>query len=792
MKYDYKRKWLLAGFMMPLGLWWAGVGVTQAGTISEVSSSTHLPIAGSVTITLRQGGADVTDTWLPSPGQSVEIVVNGLANPTIRLVCPPNSSGQGDNGTGPCPATNASMYDATAPATAVTVADATNASPIVISTAPTNHGFATGDKVLIGGVKGNTAANGVWSITNVTSTQFSLNGSTGNGARVAPVSPEPPAKAMRWPSVHPFLNATTMKTSAYKGTCTNYGSNTDLSADYTLSGSTLTAQDCGGMAVILVNNTHHFIIPQDSDADGIPDLYEKNTVRVSGAGSPGNLQFTGNNIVGPSGTWNFFEIGEWITVTGATQAANNGPATVTDKTATGLTTSKTFTAENNSRAQVNGLVAIQDLELSPSTTEAAPSSDVTPAPDLTCVGVCRKGDGLSNLDEYRGFIVSNASRAPGGPFGTDYKHIRTSPSAKDLFVHVVNGQCAPPTPQGTFARYFPASGSPDLFAFAYTLLPGFQIHLLDYKPGLDNDSTTAVTPTLWEDFFDSYTVASGIRFTNGTGTEPATDRQINKNTVFPIPNPFASTTVQKGVRLVECQAPITDTQTPKAVTNARNSSGKIELTVTNHGYSTGNTVIVAGVTGVPTANGTWVITVPKNSPNAFTLNNSTFAGAYTSGGTVIRHPPAIGALGLTPWGTPNKVVSQFGTYAGNAIVFSERARKDIEVKLIDAGQRQIFWAEWNGTWNLYPAAQQLTGNIQDFLTTRYIQFLVGHELAHAHRLRPTTASANHTSNAGSILNANVIVSHEGTTGPGTPAQRSTFQIPYQHQTADQQEIRFGH
>ena len=58
---------------------------------------------------------------------------------------------------------------------------ATNASPIAITTgAP--HGLSTGDKVFLTGVTGNTAANGVWIITVTGGSNFTLNGSAGNGA----------------------------------------------------------------------------------------------------------------------------------------------------------------------------------------------------------------------------------------------------------------------------------------------------------------------------------------------------------------------------------------------------------------------------------------------------------------------------------------------------------------------------------------------------------------------------------------------------------------------------------
>lgn len=62
-----------------------------------------------------------------------------------------------------------------------TITNASNASPIVITTSIA-HLFATGDRVNVSGVSGNNAANGTWSITKLSSTTFSLDGSTGSGA----------------------------------------------------------------------------------------------------------------------------------------------------------------------------------------------------------------------------------------------------------------------------------------------------------------------------------------------------------------------------------------------------------------------------------------------------------------------------------------------------------------------------------------------------------------------------------------------------------------------------------
>lgn len=60
-----------------------------------------------------------------------------------------------------------------------TITNATG-TPIVITSA--NHGLVTGNVVVVNGVKGNTAANGTWTITVLTANTFSLNGSASGGA----------------------------------------------------------------------------------------------------------------------------------------------------------------------------------------------------------------------------------------------------------------------------------------------------------------------------------------------------------------------------------------------------------------------------------------------------------------------------------------------------------------------------------------------------------------------------------------------------------------------------------
>ena len=68
---------------------------------------------------------------------------------------------------------------------------------------------------------------------------------------------------------------------------------------------------------------------------------------------------------------------------------------------------------------------------------------------------------------------------------------------------------------------------------------------------------------------------------------------------------------------------------------ANNGSGLIRLTLTAHGYTTADQVNVAAVGGVSNATGQWLVTV--YDANHVDLQGSTWAGAFTSGGTCLRY-----------------------------------------------------------------------------------------------------------------------------------------------------------
>ncbi len=68
----------------------------------------------------------------------------------------------------------------------------------------------------------------------------------------------------------------------------------------------------------------------------------------------------------------------------------------------------------------------------------------------------------------------------------------------------------------------------------------------------------------------------------------------------------------------------------QAITAATNAS-PIVATVTGHGYSTGDELVIEGVGGNTAANGRWIVTVID--ADTFSLNGSVGNGAYTTGGT---------------------------------------------------------------------------------------------------------------------------------------------------------------
>jgi hypothetical protein len=72
------------------------------------------------------------------------------------------------------------------------------------------------------------------------------------------------------------------------------------------------------------------------------------------------------------------------------------------------------------------------------------------------------------------------------------------------------------------------------------------------------------------------------------------------------------------------------------ITAVTDSGGLINIEDGSHGIQTGQRVYIKDVGGVTVANGQWYVTRVDN--NEFTLNDSVFAGTYTSGGKWVKIP----------------------------------------------------------------------------------------------------------------------------------------------------------
>jgi hypothetical protein len=78
---------------------------------------------------------------------------------------------------------------------------------------------------------------------------------------------------------------------------------------------------------------------------------------------------------------------------------------------------------------------------------------------------------------------------------------------------------------------------------------------------------------------------------------------------------------------------------------ANNGAGAIRVTSANHGWKTGDRIDITGILGTAEANATWTVT--RVNANTYDLNGSTFANAYSSGGTAKPHifePTDLGRL----------------------------------------------------------------------------------------------------------------------------------------------------
>ncbi len=163
---------------------------------------------------------DFGSTWTPVTNAALNAEMNGLitsaSNNNIEMAVHPTTgrlfvaillSGQprgifySDNASSASPTWTRMDLPVLPIGNGVAVTAASNTSPITITSASA-HGLGTGQFVVVNGVVGNTAANGIFQITVLNATQFSLDGSVGNAAYVSGgnwtrvVTPNPTSKSV--------------------------------------------------------------------------------------------------------------------------------------------------------------------------------------------------------------------------------------------------------------------------------------------------------------------------------------------------------------------------------------------------------------------------------------------------------------------------------------------------------------------------------------------------------------------------------------------------------------------
>ncbi len=83
----------------------------------------------------------------------------------------------------------------------------------------------------------------------------------------------------------------------------------------------------------------------------------------------------------------------------------------------------------------------------------------------------------------------------------------------------------------------------------------------------------------------------------------------------------------------------------KTITDASDST-VVNIESASHGFSTGDTVTIHDVAGTTEANGTWIIT--KVDSDNFTLNESVYASAYSSGGKAFKEDDDFDTIDRMP------------------------------------------------------------------------------------------------------------------------------------------------
>lgn len=491
------------------------------------------------------------------------------------------------------------------------VIGATNTTPITITT-NLSHGYSTGNIVSITGVLGNTAANGVWIITNTGSTTFTLDQSVGNGNYISGGF----IYSMVWPSSAGTFGIQARYRAPNDSNCfENFNSSSAFSSalkqvaiNGIISSMSLTASP-----YIISNTTGNAVSPINVSTLLNHGLVTGDFVRVSG-------------VIGNTATNGTFKI--TVLNYNISDATNASPIEITTSVSHGFLSNQTVTISDvlgNTAANGNWVITVTAADkftLNSSVGNGvyiANTDSAVAANSFTLDGSTGNGTYVSGgiITAINGRDISDGYTSTPIQITTSTSHGlingntviitgSTAPNANGTHVVTVTGA-------NTFTLNSSiGEGSPAHYASAGIV----EINTINV---LRADFPNGPPGTPGSISFASITPSPAIA---ALGSATITNR-VAKLSVSP------ATWTTTGLFTVQA----THSPTSKVVNAATNASPIQITTSSTHGLETGHIVTISGVGGNTAANNTWTVTVINTTQ--FTLNGSIGNGAYTSGGTVV-------------------------------------------------------------------------------------------------------------------------------------------------------------
>lgn len=488
-------------------------------------------------------------------------------------------------------------WNITTPVTTLTVTNASNTSPIQITTS-TAHGFVGGQSVIITGVVGNTNANGTWAIIVTGANTFTLIASNGNAAYTSGGT-----------VTAGFLYASGLRADGY-GAGINFGAGVEREVSIPVSKRKVVAGDIGKMLVLKstsysTKNSGCFKISAINVGNNTSiALASSGTTTIAAASNGASLPQATINAVS---TTNFPTSGsifvttdagiQTVTYTGKTATTFTGCTGGTGVMSTGGTitnTAATLPQSTITVASTTGFPTSGTIFITTTSTGTTQIVTYTGTTATTFTG-CTGGTGIMTLND----AVANLNR-----YNIDYRSTENPPSEAinsiDWWLYEIENVAVNYLTTFSYNNTLPISNVGINTTIAAgsngASLPQTTINVVSTAP-----SNSAPFPSSGTIFVPTNAGTQTVTYTGITGT--------------------TFTGCSGGTGTMSTGGVVWTNQSPIIVAG------------NTHGYSTGQKVTISGVAGNTAANGTWIITTVNNVSSAgtsFSLNGSASNGGHTA------------------------------------------------------------------------------------------------------------------------------------------------------------------